>query len=71
MGMRFQFNLVLLVMMSGFICLTGCSMQAPDAGHEIVLIEKPWIWGHGGVVPEPVKTGLTITAFTTDGNDCG
>jgi len=48
---------------------SACSMKQPDAGHEIVLVEKPLIFGHGGVDPEPVKTGLTITAWTTDGVD--
>ena len=47
----------------------ACTTYKPDAGHEIVLIEKPLIFGHGGVDPEPVKTGLTIAAITTDGVD--
>jgi regulator of protease activity HflC (stomatin/prohibitin superfamily) len=51
------------------VCLTACSYKSPNAGHEIVLIEKPIIFGHGGVDPEPVKTGLTITAWTTEGVD--
>ena len=49
--------------------LGGCSTYAPDAGHEIVLVEKPWIFGHGGIDPEPVRTGRTFTALTTDGID--
>jgi regulator of protease activity HflC (stomatin/prohibitin superfamily) len=48
---------------------TGCGWVAPDAGHEIVLVAKPFIFGHGGVIDEPVKTGLTFTALTTDGVD--
>jgi hypothetical protein len=44
-------------------------MYSPDAGHEIVLVEKPIIFGHGGIDPEPVKTGLTIAAVTTEGVD--
>ncbi len=47
----------------------GCSSVMPDAGHEVVLIEKPLIFGHGGVDPEPVKTGRTFVALTTDGVD--
>jgi regulator of protease activity HflC (stomatin/prohibitin superfamily) len=58
-------NLMTLVV----VCLTGCSSYAPDAGHEIVLVEKPWIFGHGGVDPDPVKTGRTFAALTTDGID--
>ncbi len=51
------------------LLLAGCSTQSPDAGHEVVLIEKPWFLGHGGVNPEPVHTGLTFTAITTSGID--
>jgi regulator of protease activity HflC (stomatin/prohibitin superfamily) len=49
--------------------LLGCGCQSPDAGHEIVLVEKPLVFGHGGVDPDPVKTGLTFTAWTTSGVD--
>ena len=69
MKRKFELTLVLLLMVFSVICPAGCSMKAPDAGHEIVLIQKPWLFGHGGVVSDPVKAGLTITAFTTDGVD--
>jgi hypothetical protein len=49
--------------------LAGCSNYSPDAGHEIVLIKKPWFFGHGGVDPDPVKTGRTFAALTTEGVD--
>lgn len=49
--------------------LASCSVYAPDAGHEVVLVEKPWFFGHGGVDPEPVKTGRTWAAVTTEGVD--
>ena len=45
---------------------TGCSTADPNAGYEGVLIEKPFIFGHGGIDPEPVKTGMTILALSTD-----
>jgi regulator of protease activity HflC (stomatin/prohibitin superfamily) len=51
------------------ILTTGCRSYSPDAGHQIVLVEKPMIFGHGGVDPEPVTTGRTFTALTTDGID--
>ena len=47
------------------IATTGCSFKQANAGHEVVLIEKPWVFGHGGVDPEPVRAGMTITAVTT------
>jgi hypothetical protein len=49
--------------------LAGCSSYAPDAGHEVVLVKKPWFFGHGGVEDQPVKTGRTFAAITTDGID--
>lgn len=45
--------------------LIGCSTASPDAGHEAVLIKKPWFIGHGGVDSEPIPTGLTFIALTT------
>lgn len=51
------------------LVLAGCSMYSPNAGHEVVLVEKPVFFGHGGVASESVKTGLTMTALTTDGID--
>lgn len=47
----------------------GCSSFSPDAGHEVVLIEKPLFFGHGGVDSEPVKTGRTFGALSTEGID--
>jgi regulator of protease activity HflC (stomatin/prohibitin superfamily) len=49
--------------------LAGCSVYTPDAGHEVVLISKPWFFGHGGVQDSPVTTGRTWAAVTTDGVD--
>jgi regulator of protease activity HflC (stomatin/prohibitin superfamily) len=49
--------------------LSGCSVYSPDAGHEVVLIDKPWFFGHGGIESEPVLPGRTWAAFTTDGVD--
>lgn len=45
--------------------MTGCN-ASPDAGFEAVLVEKPMFFGHGGIDPVPVKTGLTFIAPTTD-----
>jgi regulator of protease activity HflC (stomatin/prohibitin superfamily) len=51
------------------VFIAGCSSYSPDAGHEVVLIAKPALFGHGGVDPEPVKTGRTFAAITTEGVD--
>ena len=59
-------HLTLIVMA---LTLGGCSVYAPDAGHEVVLVQKPWFFGHGGVEDEPVKTGRSWAAVTTEGID--
>jgi regulator of protease activity HflC (stomatin/prohibitin superfamily) len=51
------------------VAFAGCTTYGPDAGHEVVLIKKPWFFGHGGVVDEPVQTGRSFAAITTRGID--
>jgi len=60
---------VLLLSLLAVVGLTGCGSASPDAGHQIVLVSKPLIFGHGGIDPEPVSTGRTFTALTTEGVD--
>lgn len=64
--MRLITNGGLMYILVVVMLLTGCEWAAPDAGSESVLIQKPWVFGHGGVVSEPVKTGRTLVALTTD-----
>jgi regulator of protease activity HflC (stomatin/prohibitin superfamily) len=49
--------------------LSACSMYSPDPGHEVVLVDKPMFFGHGGVEQDSVRTGRTIAALTTEGYD--
>lgn len=49
--------------------LTGCSVAAPDAGHEVVWVEKPLLFGHGGVDQTPVTAGRTYGAITSEAVD--
>lgn len=59
-----QFSFLLLgTMLFGFAS-TGC-MIAIEAGHEGVLVEQPYFFGHGGVDPVPAKTGRVTLAPTT------
>ena len=51
------------------VFMVGCSSYSPDAGHEVVLVEKPYIFGHGGVDSDSVKAGRTFTAISTEGVD--
>lgn len=46
--------------------ITGCTTVNPGVGYEAVLVKKPVLFGHGGVDPEPIHTGLTFAALTTD-----
>jgi hypothetical protein len=49
--------------------LTGCTVASPDAGHEAVWVEKPLIFGHGGVDQTPVKPGREYGAITSEAID--
>jgi hypothetical protein len=49
--------------------LTGCSVAAPDAGHQAVWVEKPLLFGHGGIDPQPVTTGRSYGAITSEAVD--
>ena len=42
---------------------SGC--VAIEAGHEGVMVEQPFFFGHGGVDPSPTKTGRVWVAPTT------
>jgi len=55
--------------MGALLSTTGCKSYSPDAGHQIVLVEKPVVFGHGGVDGDPVTTGRTYVALSTDGID--
>ena len=61
--------LIVAVIVVVLVANFGLRKFSPNAGHEIVLVKKPWLLGHGGVDAEPVKTGLSFGVFTTDGVD--
>ena len=56
-------NIILLGIVA--VIAAACGRASPDSGQEAVLIRKPWVFGHGGVASEPIKTGLTYTSITT------
>jgi hypothetical protein len=59
-------QLLKLSLLTVMMCtLMACTRAAPDAGEAGVLVQKPWFFGHGGVVDEPVSTGLTFASWTT------
>lgn len=47
------------------VSLASCHGVRPEADEEVVLITKPWFFGHGGVDLEPVTTGLTWCFWST------
>lgn len=61
-----KFLYLLAVACVSIATLTSCRRAAPGPGQECVLIEQPWVFGHGSVNSEPVKTGLTWCALSTD-----
>ena len=63
LGRRFTAVLGTLYLM---LASSGCVLVAVEAGHEGVLVEKPFFFGHGGVDPVPAKTGRVMVAPTTE-----
>ena len=60
-----QAGLLTAAMLGVMTLSAGCALVAIDAGHEGVMVEKPFFFGHGGVDPDPVKTGRQAVAWTT------
>lgn len=60
----FALSLVVLLLFT-----TGCSVASPDAGHQAVWVEKPLLFGHGGVDQNPVTTGREFGFPTSDAVD--
>ena len=56
-------RLILAAMVVLITC--GCHGVSPSAGEEAVLIKQPLIFGKGGVVREPISTGLSWRALST------
>ncbi|MBA2485638.1 MAG: hypothetical protein H0V35_05995 [Nitrospira sp.] len=52
-----------MVALGAMLLTSGC--VAIDAGHEGVLVEQPFFFGHGGVDGMPSKTGRVWVAPTT------
>jgi hypothetical protein len=62
-------NLALSFAALDLITITGCSVASPDAGHQVVWVEKPLFFGHGGVDQNPVSAGRSYGAITSDAID--
>ena len=64
-------KIVLAALVSGCMVpgLSGCSVASPDAGHQAVWVEKPMLFGHGGVDAQPVTTGREYGAMTSEAID--
>lgn len=45
--------------------LQSCTMAVVDAEEEGVWIKQPFLFGHGGIDPDPVTTGLSYGAFSS------
>jgi len=61
---RLRHDIVERVLVAGLL-LMGTACVAIEAGHEGVLVEQPFIFGHGGVDPVPSKTGRVWVVPTT------
>lgn len=66
---RFPSIFAVLALMFMSLGVTACTSAEPNPGHEVVLVEKPWFVGHGGVVKTPVKTGQQYAMWSTEKTD--
>ena len=51
--------MLFIVIVCVFLVLPGCTVVQPDGDEVAVVVSKPWFFGHGGVDPIPVTTGLS------------
>jgi regulator of protease activity HflC (stomatin/prohibitin superfamily) len=58
--------MLMIAALTGLVTSSGCVFVAVEAGHEGVLVEKPFFFGHGGVDPIPATTGRVAVAPTTE-----
>ena len=58
-------NILFVLVLMGSIYLGGCSYSWVEGGQEAFMKYKLWIFGHGGVDPEPIKTGAVYTVWST------
>lgn len=65
--MRKTKNLFSILVMAIFsvLFMTSCSSVTVDGGQEVVFIEKPLLFGKGGVDPTPLTDGREWIAVTT------
>ena len=64
---KFLTMLSFVIMLTMSMTMTSCiGCTTANADEEIVLIDKPWFLGHGGVQSEPVSTGLEWIWWSTD-----
>lgn len=55
-----------LVLAALVLITTGCGYARAGAGEEVVLVRKPWFFGHGGIGAQPVAAGSQIIAWSTE-----
>ena len=63
--MRKFFSIMCLALIS-MLSMTSCSNPGVDVSEELVKIQKPWLFGSGGVIMEPLTEGRQILALSTD-----
>lgn len=56
----------ILTAMFAAVTFTSCDLCSVDGGEEGVFIKKPWFFGDGGVVQEPLTEGSEWKAWSTD-----
>ena len=61
-----KFIFILLASFAISLTFTSCNAVSPDADEEAALVDKPWIFGNGGVRDDVVESGLSWVWASTD-----
>src|SRR5579885_2786245 len=59
-------NKSLLFVLASSLFISSCTVVSVDPGEEAVLVEKPWVFGEGGVAKDVIGTGRQYVAISTD-----
>ena len=56
-----------LIAAMAVLMLGGCTVVSPEVGQEAVLVDRPWIFGKGGVRLDDIRTtGLSYSWLSTE-----
>lgn len=62
-----MFRFLIMCLIASMFVVVGCGRIAPSGDEEAVVMKKPFFFGHGGVVKEPISAGAKWVWATSEG----